>query len=265
MKLSITLVLFLVLVFAAPSCANKHYRLYGSYLALLRVEYDTFIDNRDGYSYKVYKVEKHFNSRRCSGTEYCIDTAFVYMFAENIRYVTPRSECHSDGCEKYGRYYPKEELGLVCPTGWSIPTAEDANVVDYILFDGDTIYGISDRYIRLIHVKDFPSDGSKITDRYGQIEDFPSGWLDFKTKKFRCPGKIGTMWTKKESDYYPAYIDFNLINFDEMNNLIQNGDMEAPGNMYPAKCHKVVFKKNVSENDIVPRSLDFGIYSMDEF
>lgn len=61
--------------------------------------------------------------------------------------------------KKNGRYYPREDIEHVCPTGWSIPSAEEANIVDYITFDGDTIYGISDRWL-------FPR-----TETYLSVED----------------------------------------------------------------------------------------------
>lgn len=265
MKIFLLLLSLFILGLPTSVSAEKHYRLYGSYKALHRVEYDSFTDTRDGQSYKIYKVEKHFSSNRCPGTEYCLDTAFIYMFAENIRYNTPHGVCYVNDCKKYGRYYPREDIEHACPTGWSIPSAEEANIVDYITFDGDTIYGISDRFIRQIHTKDFPADGIKLSDRYARLDDFPSGWFDSKTKTVIHSGKIGTMWTRKEDSYHPSYIDFGLLKFDDMNGLIQHGFMETPGNMYPIKCHKVVFKKPVSEEDVVHRTLDSGIYSMDEF
>lgn len=147
MKLFLLLLSLSILDLPTSVSAEKHYRLYGSYKALHRVEYDSFTDTRDGQSYKIYKVEKHFSSNRCSGTEYCLDTAFIYMFAENIRYNTPHGVCYVNDCKKYGRYYPREDIEHVCPTGWSISSAEEANIVDYITFDGNTIYGISDRWL----------------------------------------------------------------------------------------------------------------------
>ena len=242
--------------------AGKYYKLYGSYLALHGVSYETYIDSRDSRSYKVYKVEKPFVIQ-CIDSTYCLDTVYVYLFAENIRYNTPGSKCHQDGCDKYGRYYPKEDLNSVCPSGWSIPTTSDANIVRSHVFNADTIYGTADRYIRLVHSKDFPIDGAKITDRYAQIDDFPSGWFDIKTQQIKYSEKIGTMWASKENVYHPAYIDFGLLRYDEMDNLVQSSGMEDNGNMYPVKCHKVVFKNKVDTTKIVPRTFDSGLYSMD--
>ena len=265
MKLKFIILLLIIFAFVISANASKQYRLYGSYLSLIHVEYDTFTDPRDGRSYKVYKVEKHFTTTICSDMEYCTDTAFVYIFAENIQYKTTHSVCHHDGCNQYGRYYPIEEVDSVCPSGWSIPTSEDANVIDFIVFDRDTIYGTSDRYIRKIHSQDFPADGIKITDRYASLDDFPSGWFSSTDKHIINSGKIGTIWTSKENTYYPSFIDFNILSYDDMNALIQEETINTPGNMFPIKCHKVVFTRPKSNSNIVPRTLDIGLYSSDEF
>jgi uncharacterized protein (TIGR02145 family) len=207
-------------------------------------------------------VSKEF-SIQCGDNKYCIDTAFVYLFAENVQYVTSRSECHQDGCDKYGRYYPKDELNQVCPSGWTIPTVDEANVGHYIIFNGDTIYGTHDRYIRMVHSGEFPNDGTKITDRYARLDDFPSGWFDRKRNTIENSAKVGTLWLSNDTSFYPVYINFGLLRYDELNMLVQTGGMETYGNMYPVKCHKVVFKKTVDTTKIVPRTFSPGIYSME--
>jgi len=262
MKRVLTFLTICIAVLSVLSYADTYYKLYGSYLSLQNVTYDTYIDTRDNQSYRIYKVIKPFVIR-CADSVYCLDTAVVYLFAENIRYTTPNSKCHRDGCAKYGRYYPKEELYDVCPTGWNIPTASDANIVHSHVFNGDTIYGTADRYIRQVHTEKFPDDGTTIMDRYARLDDFPSGWFALNIQQFKYFGKIGTMWTVKDNKYRPAYIDFGMLRYDEMDNLVQSSGMEANGNMYPVKCHKAVFNHPVDTTQIVPRTYDTGIYSMD--
>lgn len=243
--------------------AGKYYELFDSYLALHRVTFETYVDSRDSQSYRVYKVDKPFVIQ-CIDSIYCLDTVYVYLFAENIRYNTPHSKCPQDGCERYGRYYPIEEVETACPDGWSIPSATDANVVHSHQVKYDTVYGTSDRYIRKVHADVFPPDGTKITERYTRLDDFPSGWFDIKTHQFKYSDKIGTIWTLNGNAYHPAYIDFGLLNYEEMNTLVQSSGMEDNGNMYPVKCHKVVFNHKVDSTKIVPRTFNTWLYSMDE-
>lgn len=257
------LLILLVMGLLEFGYAGKYYHLYAPYTSLQNVSYEAYVDDRDNRHYKIYKAVKPF-SIQCGENKYCLDTAFVYLFAENIQYITSRSVCHSDGCDKYGRYYPKEELEQVCPSGWSIPTGDEANVGHYIIFNGDTIYGTHDRYIRVVHSNAFPDDGSTITDQYSLLDDFPSGWFDNKDKQFKNSGKLGTVWLRENSAFYPVYINFGLLRYDEMNTLVQTGGMEADGNMYPVKCHKVVFKNKVDTTKIVPQTLNTGIYSMEQ-
>ena len=257
------LLILLVLGLLEFGYAGKSYRFFGSIWNFLGVEYDSFTDARDGQSYKIYKVVQPF-SIQCGENKYCLDTVFVYMFAENIQYITPHSVCHPDGCDKYGRYYPKEDLEQVCPAGWHIPTADEAAIVGHIILGSDTIYGTNDCFIRLVHSKDFPVDGTKITDQDARLDDFPSGWFDSKMNKVVHSGEIGTMWAQEETALYPAYIDFGIIRYDDMNKLVQSGGMEADGNMFPVKCHKVVFKNKVDTTKIVPQTLNTGIYSMEQ-
>ena len=262
MKHVIALLAICISLLSTLSYADTYYKLYDSYLSLQDVTYDTYTDTRDSQSYKIYKVIKPFVIH-CIDSNYCLDTAFVYMFAENARYITPNSKCHSEGCTKYGRYYPKKDLHDVCPSGWNIPTSSDANIVRSHIFNGDTIYGTADGYIRRIHTNTFPSDGTKIMDRYMHLDDFPSGWFAVDTQQFKYSGKIGTMWTSDGNTYHPAYIDFGLMRYDEMDNLVKSSGMEANGNLHPVKCHKAVFKHKVDTTKIVPRTYDTGIYSMD--
>lgn len=262
MNKNIVLFNLLMLILSGLSYAGKYYHLYAPYQSLQNVSYETYTDIRDNRNYKIYKAIKPF-SIQCGDNKYCLDTAFVYLFAENSQYETPGSICHPDGCGEYGRYYPKIELDQVCPTGWSIPAADEANVGHYIIFNGDTIYGTHDRYIRVVHSNAFPDDGSEISDQYSLLDDFPSGWFDKKDRQFKNSGKIGTVWLRDDTDFYPVYINFGLLHYDSLNKMVQTGGMETEGNMYPVKCHRIVFKNKVDTTKIVPRTLGPGIYSME--
>lgn len=71
----------------------------------------TFLDERDGTSYKTVELGK------------------ATWFQENIRYQTKGSFCKGRKLKKeqcgYTNYYPYTELTEVCPTGWHVATLED--------------------------------------------------------------------------------------------------------------------------------------------
>ena len=71
------------------------------------------------------------------------------------------------------------------------------------------------------------------------------------------------MWLRDDTDFYPVYINFGLLQYDSLNKMVQTGGMEKEGNMYPVKCHRIVFKNKVDTSKIVPRTLGPGIYSME--
>ncbi len=221
-------------------CAGTYYQLFAYWEALHNVSYTTFIDSRDGQSYRVYKVEKPYRIESCTTGEDCLDTGMVFLFAENIRYVTEHSICYNNDCSKYGRYYPKRELFQVCPDGWSIPTADDAGVVSKSIIDNDTIYASSSRRERFPQTNTFPDDNVKITDSYSHLSDAPSGLYDGRYRQFRYVGKLGTIWVKFKNgeEYYPTFIDFNKISHEDINGILQSGVMEQPENMFPIKCYK---------------------------
>lgn len=76
------------------------------------VEYGTFVDERDGETYKT------------------VDVFGRTWMAENLRYATPdatQSVPVEEGCEIAGRYYSLDAAETACPAGWRLPDTTDLN------------------------------------------------------------------------------------------------------------------------------------------
>jgi len=97
---------------------------------LIAQDVSTYLDERDGNSYKVVKLEE------------------ATWFQENIRYQTEGSFCKGKKLKKeqcnYTNYYPYTELAKVCPTGWHVATLDDWERVISIV---KKEYGISENLI----------------------------------------------------------------------------------------------------------------------
>lgn len=67
-------------------------------------------------------------------------------FKENLRFHSPNSNCYNKkekNCIQNRRLYPAEELDVVCPKGWRVPSLTDWNILKST-FDSDSIYALCD-------------------------------------------------------------------------------------------------------------------------
>ena len=58
--------------------------------------------------------------------------------------------------------------------------------------------------------------------------------------------------------YYPTFVDFNVLDYDIINDILQRGRLDDTGNMFPVKCHKFLIDSNepmkhsIFSPDVVP-------------
>lgn len=257
MKLRVVLPLMCVAICIQVAYSVTRYTMVCAVDAFVRTYVDAYTDPRDGEQYRIYRTVKLYYLDSVSDA---LDTGYVYMFAENLRYHTAGSKCMPDSCKEYGRYYPYSELERVCPDGWSIATGEQMAIsARNIGFRGDTVYIGHWRTIRDVMQAGFHAmpDGIK-WNKHTRLMDVPTGFYNKKTMSFSHYGKIGTVWAKSTiaDGYEPAVIGFANIGRGLVSDVINSGSFGAD-NLYPVKCFRV--------ETAHPASMDNRIITFDEF
>jgi len=136
-------------------------------------EYSTFLDPRDGQSYKTVKIGDQ-----------------IWM-AENLRYQTGSgSWCYNNNdcnCIPKGRYYNWKTANEVCPWGWRLPSKSDYETLLVNL-----------KILPKYHYEDLLLGGSS---------GFNAILTGFCNKKgvFRNFGVYGAWWSSSESSMQGSY------------------------------------------------------------
>ena len=172
------------------------------------IDYQEFVDDRDGQTYKFVKIGDH------------------WWMAENLNFEVDSSFCYKDSaeyCEKYGRLYKWEVADHVCPNGWYLPTY---NIVYKELFLVVNDSSIAGRVLK--STTGWEPDAPDVLFRGNGTDDFgfsaiPAG-VRFFNGKYGNEGSHVTFWTSTESYYNSDYM-FEL-------DLLQMYDVAALGSEY---------------------------------
>lgn len=128
-------------------------------------QYDTFVDPRDGKSYRImsfdlsYNIQSNYDSK---GEKQINETRTRQTwFAENLDYSTGTSDdkCFNDkhyNCKKYGRFYKWGAAQYACPDGFHLPTESDIRVFQSNVFKNTVKNDAWREYYWLSNGKTYP-------------------------------------------------------------------------------------------------------------
>lgn len=128
-------------------------------------QYDSFVDPRDGKSYRImsfdlsYNIQSNYDSK---GEKQINETRTRQTwFAENLNYSTGTSDdkCFNDkhyNCKKYGRFYKWGAAQYACPDGFHLPTESDIRVFQSNVFKNTVKNDAWREYYWLSNGKTYP-------------------------------------------------------------------------------------------------------------
>jgi uncharacterized protein (TIGR02145 family) len=170
-------------------------------------EYGTFIDERDGQTYKTVKMPD----------------GKVWM-AQNLNYKpeSGNSWCYNDDesmGEKYGRLYDWDTAKLACPKGWRLPSREDWDSLGQAVGgertpneDGNIDwYGAGKK----LKSKSGWNKNGNGTDDYG-FSALPGGGRYDSDGSFNGAGYGGDWWTATEGGAGNAYFRYIGYDYDDV-------------------------------------------------
>lgn len=162
----------------------------------------TFVDSRDGQSYKTVVI----------GSK-------TWM-AQNLNYKATGSECYdnsNENCKKYGRLYSFSSAVKACPAGWHLPDNDEWTMFKRFVEDSD---GKEEAWVSLKSRDKW--DGS---DRYG-FDVVPAGRA---TDGFFDLGVSAHFWSSTEED--GDAFGWHLAPPGDFSR-----DFDVSSNMYSVRC-----------------------------
>ncbi|MCQ2124633.1 MAG: hypothetical protein MJZ25_10655, partial [Fibrobacter sp.] len=139
----------------------------------------TLKDSRDGKTYKTVKIGDQ-----------------VWM-AENLNYKTSESYCYDNkegNCKKYGRLYTWDDAKKACPAGWSLPSEEDLEILQFAV---DTSEAERSPNLRA-------RSWDNGLDKFG-FSALPAGNYYSIHKEFSDLGDHTYFWSSTERNSFDAY------------------------------------------------------------
>ena len=185
-------------------------------------EYGTFIDSRDGKTYKTVKIDNRI------------------WLAENLNFATDsNSYCYENNpsnCDVYGRLYNWENAKKACPSGWHLPSKmEWADLIEYLGGENVAFNKIVDNTNKRWEM---PNNNNvyRYVDNSSGFSALPAGVRLNDT--FLFLGRLTEWWTSTELDTNNAY--FVYIENDHIR--VKGGSKQTSQNKaqeyYSVRCIK---------------------------
>ena len=166
--------------------APKTHHCSGTVIKKNYIGTDTFIDGRDGKTYKTVGIVSQ-----------------IWM-AENLNYNAEGSVCYGNSdsnCDTYGRLYNWKTALKVCPSGWHLPSDAEWQILVKFVDGADKLKANSgwNNYKNFLN-NETSGNG---TDEYG-FSALPGGYGD-SGGSFGYVGCYGNWWSSREFGNYEAW------------------------------------------------------------
>jgi uncharacterized protein (TIGR02145 family) len=183
----------------------------------------SFIDKRDGQSYKIITI------------------GVQTWMAENLNFVTPDSWCYDydeGNCLKYGRLYIWESAINACPGNWHLPSESEWITLEKYL-------GMTDKETKIFYYRG-DGIGSKLKNNssWEEVEGIekgnnetgfsgmPGGFRIFYDSSFIAKGNRGSWWSSTKDGKYAIRRSL----FSDKTGI--DMDLATPINAFSVRCVK---------------------------
>ncbi len=200
-------------------------------------------------------LTKYFQDLRDGNVYPYVNVGTQTWLAKNLNYAVENSKCNGGDCSEFGRYYTWADamsnectnsatcdvsgrVQGVCPDGWHIPSASEAQTLVTNIGDNLTKYRSTSGWNTSVG-----SSKGNGTDAYG-LNLLPSAYLSDSQSELSSgmSGWSGSLWTSTQRDdsYSNTYAQSFYYHAGDDNASVKNREK---ANFLPVRCIKTLVKK----------------------